>query len=121
MSSKHPKHPNHIDYVEFPADSPAGIAKVKAFYGAAFSWSYKDWGDSYVDTESSGVSSGFTAHPDKSSKPLVVIYSDDLVAARDRIVKAGGTITKDIFAFPGGKRFHFTDPMGNELAVWSES
>ncbi|MDX2092672.1 MAG: hypothetical protein SFX73_32705 [Kofleriaceae bacterium] len=121
MSSLPSKHPNHIDYVEFPAESPAAIAKVKAFYGAAFSWTYKDWGDSYVDTESSGISSGFAAHSDRSPAPLVVIYSDDLVAARERIVKAGGTITKDIFAFPGGKRFHFTDPSGNELAVWSET
>ena len=114
-------HPHQIDYIELPADSTATLTKVKAFYGAAFSWTYKDWGDSYVDTHNSGVSSGFNAHPDRTPTPLVVIYSDDLVAARDRVVTAGGTITKDIFAFPGGKRFHFKDPAGNELAVWSES
>lgn len=119
--STSPKHPNHIDYIELPADSAAGIAKVKAFYGATFGWSYKDWGDDYVDTASSGVSSGFNADAShRPAKPLVVIYTDDLEAARGRVVGAGGTITRDIFAFPGGRRFHFTDPCGNELAAWSE-
>jgi len=115
------KKANHIDFVEFPAQSVAGVSKVKTFYSEAFGWSFKDWGDDYADTSSSGVGSGFNADPaHRPTKPLVVIYTPDLDAARSKVLAAGGRITKEIFSFPGGKRFHFTDPCGNELAAWSD-
>lgn len=107
-----------IDYVELPAKS---TAKSKAFYTAVFGWQYEDWGPDYADTKSSGVASGLNGGKDHRPKsPLVVLYADDLEAARARVKKAGGKVTRDIFAFPGGRRFHFTDPAGSELAVWSE-
>lgn len=111
----------HIDLIEFPAESVDDVAKVKAFYSEAFGWSFKDWGEHYVDTTSSGVSAGFNASPAHGpTKPLAVIYTPDLDAARDSVLAAGGRITTEIFSFPGGKRFHFTDPCGNELAAWSD-
>lgn len=117
MSSK----ANHIDFIELPADSAAGVAKAKAFYAGAFGWSFKDWGEQYADTESSGVNSGINGNPaHRPAKPLAVIHVADLEATKEKVLASGGAITKDIFAFPGGKRFHFTDPAGNELAAWSE-
>jgi uncharacterized protein len=110
---------NHIDYIEFTADSDASVAVAKAFYGKAFGWIYKDWGSSYVDTQSSGVASGI-ASGEHRQKPLPVIYAVDLQAARTNVLAAGATLSKDIFSFPGGRRFHFIDPAGNELAVWSD-
>ncbi len=89
--------------------------------GDLFGWAFKDWGDDYADTTSSGAGSGFNADPEhRRTKPLVVIYAPDLDAAHDKVVAAGGKVTKEVFSFPGGKRFHFTDPCGNELAVWSD-
>jgi predicted enzyme related to lactoylglutathione lyase len=107
-----------IDYIELPAKS---TAKSKAFYSIVFGWTYKDWGPDYADTKDSGVTSGLNGGKNHRPKsPLVVFYADDLEAARARVKKAGGKVTRDIFAFPGGRRFHFTDPAGSELAVWSE-
>ncbi len=115
------KRDDTIDFVEFPAHSAASIARTKDFYAKAFGWSFQDWGDDYADTSSSGVGSGFNADPEhRPAKPLVVIYTSDLDEARSKVLRSGGTITKEIFAFPGGKRFHFKDPCGNELAVWSD-
>lgn len=112
---------NRFDYIEFPAKSLDDYAKAKAFYTSAFGWNYQDWGDNYSDTKNSGLGSGLNADPDhRPSHPLAVIYSSDLESARNKVVSAGGTITRDIFSFPGGRRFHFTDPAGNELAVWSD-
>jgi predicted enzyme related to lactoylglutathione lyase len=112
---------NCIDYIEFPARSVGELAAAKQFYGSAFGWIYKDWGSDYADTQSSGVGTGINA--DTSHQPkqvLVVIYAQLLEESRDKVVAANGRITKDIFSFPGGRRFHFIDPAGNELAVWSE-
>ena len=115
------KKANQIDFIEFPADSVAAVAKAKTFYSEAFGWSFKDWGDDYADTSSSGVGSGFNADvAHRPTKPLAVIYALDLDAARSKVLAAGGKITKETFSFPGGKRFHFTDPCGNELAAWSD-
>ena len=111
----------HIDYIEFPASDNAALARFKAFYGAAFQWQFQDWADNYADTASSGLNSGVNADAaNRPAKPLAVLYAADLEAARDRILAAGGTLTLDIFAFPGGRRFHFLDPAGNELGVWSD-
>jgi predicted enzyme related to lactoylglutathione lyase len=113
--------PNEIDFIEFPAKNTAQIAGAKSFYSEVFNWTFKDWGDDYADTTSSGTGSGFNADPESSpSKPLVVIYVADLQKTRDKIITAGGKITRDIFSFPGGRRFHFKDPAGNELAAWSD-
>ena len=110
---------NHIDYVEFPAKSVEELGKVKDFLSAVFGWSYTMYGDDYADTADSGTSSGINAE-DPTPTPLVVIYAADLQATYDMVNTAGGTITKEIFDFPCGKRFHFQDPAGNHLAVWSE-
>ena len=106
-----------IDYVEFPGtDLPA----TKRFYGAAFGWTFQDYGPSYAAFEGQGADGGFSGDAAEAPiKPLVILYAHDLEAMEARVRAAGGAVTKAIFSFPGGRRFHFTDPSGNELAVWS--
>jgi predicted enzyme related to lactoylglutathione lyase len=111
---------NHIDLIEFPAKNPEELKAVTNFFSQVFGWKYKDWGGVYSDTADSGLQSGVIATDDRPLKPLAVVYAKDLEVTKAAIVKAGGTITRDIYPFPGGRRFHFTDPAGNELAVWSE-
>lgn len=112
---------NRIDYIEFPSNSPEGFAAAKRFYKEVFGWSFKEWGDAYADTHDSGVSAGMSPDPAlRPSATLAVLYCSDLEAARERVVGAGGTIAKEIFSFPGGRRFEYTDPAGNRLGVWSE-
>jgi uncharacterized protein len=107
-----------IDYIEFPS---TGIAATKEFYIAVFGWEFVDYGPEYTSFGDGRISGGFTsALSPVSGGPLVVIFVDDLLAAEERVRDAGGTITKEIFSFPGGSRFHFRDPSGNELAVWRE-
>jgi uncharacterized protein len=111
---------NQIDYVEFPAASPAALQATKLFYAEVFGWSFQDWGDKYVDTKSSGIPSGINSDPaHRPPTPLVVLFVSDLENARARVLKAGGTLAKDIFSFPGGRRFEYVDPAANRLAVWS--
>ncbi len=115
------KKPNTIDFLEFPAANVEAVTKAKAFYSTAFGWSFKDWGADYIDTSDSGLASGFNADPEhRPAKPLAVIYASDLAAAHSAVIKAGGMLTKETFEYPGGKRFHLSDPAGNELAVWSD-
>jgi predicted enzyme related to lactoylglutathione lyase len=104
-----------VDYVEFPGGD---ITAVKAFYGAAFGWTFTDYGPDYVAFEGEGLDGGFAREPDVD-RPVVVLYAHDLEAMQAKVSGAGGVITKPIFTFPGGRRFHFRDPAGNELAVWS--
>ncbi|OQX19786.1 MAG: glyoxalase/bleomycin resistance/extradiol dioxygenase family protein [Desulfobulbaceae bacterium A2] len=112
---------NMIDFVEFPVRSLEDLAASKAFFAQVFDWPYQDWGDDYADTVHSGLASGLNADSaHRSEQPLVVVFVSDLPAARRRVLAAGGSITREIFAFPGGQRFHFREPGGNELAVWSE-
>ena len=107
-----------IDYIEFPAQD---AAKAKEFYSAAFGWKFEDYGPQYTSVHDGRLAGGFYADPaERPAKPLVVLYATDLAAAQRAVEQAGGKITRAIFAFPGGRRFHFTDPSGNELAVWSE-
>lgn len=110
-----------IDYIEFPADD---LEKAKEFYSAAFGWSFQDYGPDYCAFQDAGVDGGFYRAPLRASalegSALVVIYADDLEATLQRVTANGGTIVREIFSFPGGRRFHFADPNGNELAVWSE-
>lgn len=109
---------NAIDYIEFPA---ADTAEIKAFYGEAFGWPFQDYGPTYACPTGAGIDGGFQADPEQRPvAPLIIIYSLDLEASLDRVAAAGGIICRDIFEFPGGRRFHFRDPSGNELAVWSD-
>jgi predicted enzyme related to lactoylglutathione lyase len=108
-----------LDYIEMPATGGT-LDSVKAFYSAAFSWSFTDYGPSY-SAFSEGLDGGFhTDTSEASAKPLPVLYSENLEGTLAAVETAGGRIVKPIFSFPGGRRFHFTDPAGNELAVWGE-
>jgi predicted enzyme related to lactoylglutathione lyase len=111
---------NTIDYIELYTND---IAKMKAFYGICFGWTFKDYGPTYTEFNESGLTGGFE-QVDKEIKtggPLIVLYHDDLESTQATVVSNGGKITVPIFSFPGGKRFQFTDPAGNELAVWNET
>jgi predicted enzyme related to lactoylglutathione lyase len=107
--------------VEFPAGHSDALRAARTFYENAFGWGFTDYGE-YVDTADSGTTAGINAIADAHQQrmPLVVLYVEDLEASRDRVVGSGGTVLHDIYAFPGGRRFHFLDPAGNELAAWSE-
>ncbi|WP_300974125.1 VOC family protein [Sphingomonas sp. LHG3406-1] len=106
-----------IDYVELPSASAHEL--TRAFYSKAFDWTFADYGPDYSAHEGDAVSVGLQGDREEAlSAPLPVIRVDDIEAAFDAVVKAGGHIAKPIFAFPGGRRFHFIDPGGNELAVW---
>ena len=106
-----------IDYVELPVDATGA---AKAFYAAAFGWTFQDYGPTYAAL-SAGIDGGFQADPaEKTPAPLAIVYSADLDASLAAVRLAGGEITRGVFDFPGGRRFHFRDPSGNELAVWSD-
>ena len=110
---------NQIDLIEFPVGSSEALKQTTTFFSRVFGWKYTDWGSDYNDTTDSGVSSGVNA--DKgSSMPLTVIYSSNLEETKEKVIEAGGKIIVDVYEFPGGRRFHFTEPNGSELAVWSE-
>lgn len=94
---------------------------MKDFYGSIFGWTFTDYGEEYSSFDSGGVEGGMTkAIPAGTSGPLVILYSDNLEASRDAVAAYGVTLTKDIFEFPGGRRFQFLDPSQNEIAVWGE-
>ena len=106
-----------IDYVELPG---ADLGVTKSFYRQAFGWSFVDYGPSYC-AFSEGLDGGFQADAAEArTTPLVILYAHDLESMEAKVRAAGGEIVKPIFSFPGGRRFHFRDPAGNELAVWSE-
>jgi predicted enzyme related to lactoylglutathione lyase len=110
-----------ITYIEF---STTDIERAKEFYGTVFGWGFQDWGSGYIGFNGAGIDGGFSKREvnvamDKIA-PLVVLYSTDLKATEDAIVAAGGSIVEPTFEFPGGRRFHFSDGVGNVLAVWSE-
>lgn len=116
---------NHhkFNYIELPATD---MAAMKAFYGAVFGWTFIDYGPDYASFQGAGLDGGFDADPEvvggrkpSTNGALVILYSDDLKASESQIHQAGGTISVEPFDFPGGRRFHFTDPSGNELAVWT--
>ena len=108
-----------VDYIEFPATD---LAAVKAFYIGAFGWKFTDYGPDYTSFEDGRLAGGFSkqATVAPGAGPLVVIYAADLAGMEAKVQAAGGAIVKEIFPFPGGRRFHFTDPSGNQLAVWSD-
>jgi predicted enzyme related to lactoylglutathione lyase len=110
--------PAHPDYVEF---SVHDLARSKAFYGAVFGWRFVDYGPTYTSFDDGRIGGGFTTDaPPRPGGPLMVFYAADLDATLARVTAAGGAIVKPPFAFPGGRRFHFSDPDGYEIAVWSE-
>ena len=104
-----------VDYVELPGGD---VGATKAFYQAAFGWRFTDYGPGYA-AFNEGLDGGFDGDAE-SAKALVVLYAHDLEAMQAKVSAAGGVIVRPAFAFPGGRRFHFIDPAGNELAVWSE-
>jgi uncharacterized protein len=107
-----------IDYLEFPA---LDTGSIKAFYTQVFGWRFEDYGPGYTSFHDGRLRGGFTIDaPPGAGGPLVVIYSTDLDGVKAKIQAAGGSIVKDTFSFPGGRRFHFTDPAGNTLAVWTD-
>lgn len=110
-----------LDYVEFPARD---LAATQAFFSQAFGWKFEDFGPDYCAFSKQGLDGGFYRSDLYSSTQigaaLLVFYSDDLEATLARVEQAGGTVVKPVFDFPGGRRFHFTEPSGNELAVWSD-
>ena len=110
-----------INYVEFHAkDLPA----TKAFFQSAFGWSFVDYGPEYIAFSDQGLDGGFfqsdLASSSEKGAALIVLYSNQLEDTLAKVEKAGGSIIKPIYSFPGGRRFHFTEPSGNEFAVWGE-
>lgn len=113
-------HVHHaIDYVEFTVTD---MEEAKHFYQSAFDWKFNDYGPGYAGIRKpGGEAGGLRLAPEAASGgPLVILYSSDLEASLARVREAGGRITTEPFDFPGGRRFHFQDPSGNELAVWSD-
>jgi len=110
-----------INYVELPAKDLAG---TKAFFESVFGWSFVDYGPEYTAFENQGLDGGFfkseLAPSTEKGAALIVFYSNQLEATLAKVEKAGGSILRPIFSFPGGRRFHFTEPSGNEFAVWGE-
>ena len=107
-----------IDYIEFVVRD---IPTTKAFYGDVFGWTFTDYGPDYCEFQDGRLTGGFTTEGTlRAGGPLVVLYGDDLPALTEAVRKAGGNISKPIFDFPGGQRFHFIDPNGFELAVWTK-
>ena len=109
-----------IDYVELPSATAHEL--TRAFYSKAVGWKFADNGPTYAATTNGTTDVGLQGDPEGAlAAPLPVVKVDDLEAAFDSVSKAGGVIAKPIFSFPGGRRFHFIDPSGSELAVWSEA
>jgi predicted enzyme related to lactoylglutathione lyase len=110
-----------INYVEFPAQD---IEAVKSFFNKAFAWDFVDYGPDYTAFSDQGLDGGFyraeLTASSSSGGALIVFYSEDLEQTLVKIEAASGSIIKPIFEFPGGQRFHFGDPNGNEYAVWSD-
>ena len=109
---------NHINYVEFKAKN---LESVKTFYTKAFGWEFTDYGPTYTAFSNSGLEGGFEKSDDEIiNGALVVLYHENLESIKNTVIESEGKISVDIFSFPGGRRFHFIDPAGNELAIWSD-
>ncbi|WP_343116508.1 VOC family protein [Ostreiculturibacter nitratireducens] len=108
-----------IDYVELASSD---IGATRDFLASAFGWGFVDYGPEYQAFADAGIDGGIDGTGTRApGAPLVILKTDDLEAAEKKVREAGGTITAPIFTFPGGRRFHFREPGGNEMAVWSES
>ncbi len=109
---------NQISYIEFKAND---LIKIKEFYSKLFNWKFTDYGPTYSSFSESGLAGGFEFTDDKIvNGVLVVLFHSNLEEILSNIINEGGEISKKIFLFPGGRRFHFKDPSGNELAIWSD-
>ncbi len=109
-----------INYIEFPMVKPD---ETKTFYSTAFGWEFTDWGPDYVSFSGAGIDGGFnrdSGTPVTAPGPLIVLYAKDLASIQEKLEATGAIIVKPPYEFPGGRRFHFRDPNGNELAIWSE-
>ncbi len=119
------EHNLQMDYIEFPATD---IEATKRFYGQVFGWRFQEWGPDYISFNDGRLGGGFSTEAQpadagpraKTRGVLVVIYAISLDEIYRKVKEAGGKVVREIFEFPGGKRFHFLDPNSNELAVWSE-
>lgn len=110
----------HISYIEFAAHD---LAATKQFFEGVFSWVFQEYGPDYIAFNNAGIEGGFVrsklASTTATGGALIVLFSDSIEASIAAVQEGGGTVTKAIFEFPGGRRFHFTEPSGNELAVWT--
>ena len=107
-----------VDYMEFLTTN---IEETKRFYSEVFGWKFTDYGPDYTSFSDGRLNGGFAVAPEVvAGGPLVVVYATNLEQIEARIRESGGRIVRETFEFPGGRRFHFTDPSGNELAVWSD-
>jgi predicted enzyme related to lactoylglutathione lyase len=107
-----------VDYIEFGATD---IGRTKQFYQQVFGWRFEDYGPDYTSFQDGRLNGGFTKDaPVRPANPLVVMYAVQLDAIEAKITQAGGKIVRKAYTFPGGRRFHFSDPNGNELAVWTD-
>ncbi|SDR48182.1 VOC family protein [Pseudovibrio sp. Tun.PSC04-5.I4] len=110
-----------INYIELPA---VDLEAVKSFYSKALGWTFEDYGPDYVAFNDGSFNGGFFKSAQSSSTAngaaLIVLYADELEALQGKLVEQGAKVCREIFSFPGGRRFHFLDPNNNELAVWSD-
>jgi predicted enzyme related to lactoylglutathione lyase len=112
------EHDRRVDYIEFPTTK---MEETKRFYSEVFGWQIIDYGPDYASFADGRLNGGFRLESEVSAGgPLVVLYSTNLEEIEARVREGGGTIVRETFEFPGGRRFHFTDPSGNELAIWSD-
>lgn len=111
---------NHINYIEFAAKD---LDATKQFFEAAFDWQFQDYGPDYIAFSNAGIEGGFfraeLASKTDVGGALIILFSDSIEASVAKVQENGGTITEAIFEFPGGRRFHFLEPSGNEMAVWT--
>ncbi|MBT8067112.1 MAG: VOC family protein [Gammaproteobacteria bacterium] len=109
---------NQIDYVEIPVTD---LKRARDFFSSLFGWSFQDWGDDYMSFNDGRIDGGFrrSTEPAVSTGVLLIFYSENLERDLERVKALGAEISQEIFAFPGGRRFHFIDPSGNEYAIWS--
>jgi predicted enzyme related to lactoylglutathione lyase len=111
------QHDRQIDYIEF---STTDVSASKRFYASVFGWTFQDFGPDYASFADGRLTGGFAeADAVPAGGPLVVLYAVDLDAVRASVEEHGGRVVKETFEFPGGRRFHFADPSGNVLAVWT--
>ena len=112
---------NKINYIEMPAND---IEATKQFFVDVFGWQFEDYGPDYTAFSDQGVDGGFyradLASSSENGAALAILYTDSIERVQEKVEAAGGSIIKTIFEFPGGRRFHFQEPSGNELAVWSD-
>lgn len=110
---------NRIDYIEIPVTDPGA---ARDFFNALFGWTSQEWGEDYISFNDGRLDGGFrrAQQPASADGVLVIFFSENLERDRDRVVELGASISQDIFDFPGGRRFHFIDPVGSEFAIWSD-